>query len=152
MRPGFKDALATREAIKDVMRFWLQLGCDGFRVDMAGSLVKKTTVTARKQIKLWQDFRRFLDGEFPDAAIISEWGDPKKSLAGGFHMDFLLHFGPSHYLDLFRCEAPYFSRKKNGSITPFAEAYWKNYQRTKRKGVNLYSFRQSRHAPNLSLS
>lgn len=38
--PDSKDALATREAIKDVMRFWLQLGCDGFRVDMAGSLVK----------------------------------------------------------------------------------------------------------------
>ena len=50
-------------------------------------------------------------------------------------MDFLLHFGPSHYLDLFRCEAPYFSRKKNGSITPFAEAYWKNYQRTNGKGL-----------------
>ena len=31
---------ATLEAMKDVMRFWLSLGCDGFRVDMAGSLVK----------------------------------------------------------------------------------------------------------------
>ena len=132
--PDSKDALATREAIKDVMRFWLQLGCDGFRVDMAGSLVKNDG-DGKETIKLWQDFRRFLDGEFPDAAIISEWGDPKKSLAGGFHMDFLLHFGPSHYLDLFRCEAPYFSRKKNGSITPFAEAYWKNYQRTNGKGL-----------------
>ena len=34
------EALATREAIKDVMRFWLDLGCDGYRVDMADSLVK----------------------------------------------------------------------------------------------------------------
>ena len=34
------DALATREAMKDVIRFWLNLGCDGFRVDMAESLVK----------------------------------------------------------------------------------------------------------------
>lgn len=81
--PDSKDALATREAIKDVMRFWLQLGCDGFRVDMAGSLVKNDG-DGKETIKLWQDFRRFLDGEFPDAAIISEWGDPKKSLAGGF--------------------------------------------------------------------
>ena len=31
---------ATLEAMKDVMRFWLQMGADGFRVDMAGSLVK----------------------------------------------------------------------------------------------------------------
>ena len=84
---------------------------------MAGSLVKNDG-DGKETIKLWQDFRRFLDGEFPDAAIISEWGDPKKSLAGGFHMDFLLHFGPSHYLDLFRCEAPYFSRKKKRKHYP----------------------------------
>ena len=32
--------VATREALKDIMRFWLGMGCDGFRVDMAGSLVK----------------------------------------------------------------------------------------------------------------
>ena len=34
------EALATREAMKNVMRFWLSHGADGFRVDMAGSLVK----------------------------------------------------------------------------------------------------------------
>ena len=27
--------------MKDVMRFWLDMGCDGFRVDMADSLVKE---------------------------------------------------------------------------------------------------------------
>lgn len=32
--------LATRDEIKNIMRFWCGLGCDGFRVDMAGSLVK----------------------------------------------------------------------------------------------------------------
>ena len=26
--------------MKNVMRFWLDMGCDGFRVDMAYSLVK----------------------------------------------------------------------------------------------------------------
>ena len=36
------EAMATREAMKEVMRFWLGMGCDGFRVDMAGSLVKMT--------------------------------------------------------------------------------------------------------------
>lgn len=34
---------ATVEAVKDVMRFWLDMGCDGFRVDMASSLVKNDT-------------------------------------------------------------------------------------------------------------
>ena len=37
------DCRATVEAIKDVMRFWLAMGCDGFRVDMASSLVKNDT-------------------------------------------------------------------------------------------------------------
>ena len=87
--------LATREAMKDVMRFWLSAGCDGFRVDMAHSLVKNDE-DSKGTIKLWQDVRAFLDREFPAAVLVSEWGEPDKSLAGGFHMDFLLHFGPSY--------------------------------------------------------
>ena len=87
--------MATREAMKDVMRFWLNMGCDGFRVDMAQSLVKGDT-DSKATIALWQDFRAFLNKEFPEAVMISEWGQPDKSLMGGFHMDFLLHFGPSH--------------------------------------------------------
>ena len=77
------------------MRFWLNMGCDGFRVDMAGSLVKNDQ-EGKGTIRLWQQVRNFLDAEFPDAAMVSEWGEPDKSLQGGFHMDFLLHFGPSH--------------------------------------------------------
>ena len=60
-------------------------------------------------IKFWQNVRGFLDKEFPEVAMVSEWGEPDKSLQGGFHMDFLLHFGPSHYNDLFRCENPFFA-------------------------------------------
>lgn len=91
--------MASREELKNIMRFWLSLGCDGFRVDMAGSLVKND-VDGKGTITLWQDIREFLDEEFPAAAMVSEWGEPDKSLIGGFHMDFLLHFGPSHYNDL----------------------------------------------------
>ena len=126
--------MATREAMKDVMRFWLGQGCDGFRVDMAGSLVKNDE-DGKGTVALWQDFRRFLDAEFPEAAIVSEWGEPDKSLLGGFHMDFLLHFGPSHYNDLFRCDEPYFSRRGKGSIKEFVAAYKENYEKTDGKGL-----------------
>ncbi len=126
--------MATREAMKDVMRFWLGLGCDGFRVDMAGSLVKNDE-DGKGTVALWQDFRKFLDAEFPEAAIVSEWGEPDKSLLGGFHMDFLLHFGPSHYNDLFRCDEPYFSRRGKGSIKEFVAAYKENYAKTDGKGL-----------------
>ncbi len=125
---------ATLEAMKDVMRFWLGLGADGFRVDMAGSLVKNDP-ESKGTIALWQEVREFLDKEFPEAAMVSEWGEPDKSLAGGFHMDFLLHFGPSHYNDLFRCEHPYFSPEGKGDASGFIEKYRENYLKTAKKGL-----------------
>lgn len=128
------EALGTRQAMKDAMSFWLSKGCDGFRVDMAGSLIKNDYDKA-ETIKLWQDMRAFLDKEYPNAVLISEWGEPDKSLMGGFHMDFLLHFGPSHYMDLFRCEHPYFSREGKGDAYSFVETYMKNYGMTNSKGM-----------------
>ncbi len=125
---------ATLTALMDIMRFWLNAGCDGFRVDMAGSLVKNDP-DGEGTIALWQEIRAFLDGEFPDAAIISEWGEPDKSLRGGFHMDFLLHFGPSHYNDLFRCAEPFFSERGRGDVSEFVEKYVENYAKTDGKGL-----------------
>lgn len=118
--PEDEGPRATLEAMKDVMRFWLTMGCDGFRVDMAGSLVKNDP-DSEGTIALWQKVFGFLSKEFPEAAMVSEWGEPDKSLRGGFHMDFLLHFGPSHYNDLFRCDAPYFAG--TGDASAFVEKY-----------------------------
>lgn len=127
------EAAATRHAIEDVMRFWLSMGCDGFRVDMAGSLVKGDP-DQKATIKLWQGMRSFLDKEFPNAAIISEWGNPERALLGGFHMDFLLHFGESHYMDLFR-ENAYFSRAGNGDISAFIQNYQNILGKTANQGL-----------------
>ena len=124
--------LATREAMKDVMRYWLSRGCDGFRVDMAGSLVKGDE-DGRGTVALWRDFRAFLDREYPDAALISEWGEPDKSLQGGFHMDFLLPWGPNHYSDLFRCEKPFFAGA--GDASQFVAKYLEIYEKSERKGL-----------------
>jgi glycosidase len=126
--------VATGEAMKAIMRFWLQAGCDGFRVDMAGTLVKNDE-DGNGNIKLWRNFREFLDREYPDAALVSEWGKPDKSLLGGFHMDFLLHFGPSHYNDLFRCEEPFFSKRGKGSAAEFVAKYKENYEKTNGNGL-----------------
>ena len=124
--------MATRAAMMDVIRFWLSKGCDGFRVDMAGSLVKNDE-DSKGTIALWQDVRKILDMEYPNAAFVSEWGEPDKSLQGGFHMDFLLHFGPSHYNDLFRCEKPYFGGE--GDASEFVRKYKENYEKSERKGL-----------------
>ena len=125
--PGPK---ATLEELKNIMRFWLGMGCDGFRVDMAGSLVKHDE-NGKGTIRLWQNVRDFLDKEFPEAAMVSEWGEPDKSLQGGFHMDFLLHFGPSHYNDLFRCENPFFAASGKGDVFDFVEKYKESYEKSR---------------------
>ena len=127
-----EGAKATLEAMKDIMRFWLGMGCDGFRVDMAHSLVKHDE-NGKGTIKLWQDVRAFLDREFPDAAMVSEWGEPDKSLLGGFHMDFLLHFGPSHYNDLFRCDKPFFGG--NGDASGFVKKYLESRKKAGKNGL-----------------
>lgn len=127
-----EGAIATRNELKNIMRFWLSKGCDGFRVDMAGSLVKNDE-DGKGTIKLWQDIRSFLDKEFPETAMVSEWGEPDKSLQGGFHMDFLLHFGPSHYMDLFRCEKPFFGG--NGDCSEFVKKYIDSLERSEHKGL-----------------
>lgn len=54
------DCLATREAMKDVMRFWLDQGCDGFRVDMAYSLVKNDDEKKTGTSMIWREVREML--------------------------------------------------------------------------------------------
>ena len=125
-------AMATRNAMKEVMAFWLSKGCDGFRVDMAGSLVKNDE-EGKGTIALWQDIRSFLDERFPEAVLVSEWGEPDKSILGGFHMDFLLHFGPSHYNDLFRCEKPFFNG--SGDASEFVRKYLESYEKAAGNGL-----------------
>lgn len=127
------DALATRAELLNIIRFWLGLGCDGFRVDMASSLVKDDD-GHKETIKLWQDIFSKVSAEYPDAAFVSEWGEPEKALIAGFDMDFLLHFGPSHYLDLFREENPYFSADGKGDLTEFFRLYMENLAKTEGRG------------------
>ena len=132
--PEDEGPKATLEAMMDVMRFWLTMGCDGFRVDMAMSLVKNDP-EGLGTIALWQKVFSVLERDFPEAAMVSEWGEPEKSLRGGFHMDFLLHFGPSHYNDLFRCEEPFFSDRGLGDASAFVERYLESREKAGKDGL-----------------
>lgn len=64
MSPEDPGPTATLNAMMDIMRFWLSMGCDGFRVDMAASLVKNDE-DGKGTISLWKKVRAFLDNEFP---------------------------------------------------------------------------------------
>lgn len=106
-------ALATREAIKDVMRFWLDKGCDGFRVDMADSLVKNDGEEKLGTMEVWKDITSDVRKDYPDMAMVSEWNNPGCALHCGFDMDFCLDWYGNSYSHLVR----YYQMDKTGAIT-----------------------------------
>ena len=79
---------ANREWLISVMRYWLDLGCDGFRVDMASSIIKRDP-GFEKTSQFWQSVRTIFDREYPEAVLLAEWFMPERSLAAGFHLDFV---------------------------------------------------------------
>ncbi len=83
--------LANLAALREIMTYWLDRGAAGFRVDMASSLVKDAPGLVQTSL-LWRRLRGWLDRAHPDAALLSEWGDPAAAVAAGFHADFFLHF------------------------------------------------------------
>ncbi|MEI6150314.1 MAG: alpha-amylase family glycosyl hydrolase, partial [bacterium] len=93
------DCLAVRGMLRDVMKFWLDLGCDGFRVDMASSLIKNDP-NAIGLRRLWQGFRAWLDRDYPECVLVSEWSHPINAIDSGYHIDFMIHFGDSAYRPL----------------------------------------------------
>ncbi len=103
MSSSHPDCIAVREELKNIMKFWLDMGCDGFRVDMAQSLIKGKN--AQKGIReLWHYYRSYLAENYPDAVLVSEWSEPQVAIDAGFHVDFMVHFGKPGYNDMFRQE------------------------------------------------
>ena len=140
-------ALATREAMKDVLRFWLDMGCDGFRVDMADSLVKNDGDLRPGTTAVWRDILGDIHREYPDAAFVSEWNNPELALNCGFDMDFYLNWDGNGYATLLRnYENPkygqfpqenrsYFSKNAQTDMTRLLEDYLPRYERTKNAGL-----------------
>lgn len=99
-----KRVQATFDEMLKIMRFWLDHGCDGFRVDMADSLVKNDddkTATA----SLWRKARTMLDESYPEAVLVSEWCNAPRAInMAGFHCDFLLNHYQKMTYYAFRCK------------------------------------------------
>ena len=130
------DATATCDAMVDVMRFWLSRGADGFRVDMADSLVKQDDDDKSFTIRTWRYMFSKIRPEFPEAAFVSEWGRPYQSLEAGFDMDFYLDWrwdgNPNGYNMLLRntdtplChdnDASYFNADSGTPVSEFLNQY-----------------------------
>lgn len=132
----------VREAMREVMRFWLDLGCDGFRVDMAASLVKGG---GKGLAALWQDYRTWMKAAYPEAVLVSEWSQPTSAITAGFDVDFMIHFGSSAYRHLVQptlepnrskpaANTSFFSREGAGDITAFLKDYLPHYEASKKLG------------------
>ena len=138
--PDHPDCIATREAMKDVMRFWLDHGCDGFRVDMADSLVKDDDENKSATGAVWKNIRQMLDEEYPEAAIISEWSNPRQALKYGFHADFYLDHHGNGYNTLLRDyeteggDHSFLKKDGNGDIMRFLNDFLPKYDDTKNDG------------------
>jgi len=130
--------MAVREAMRDVMKFWLDQGCDGFRVDMAASLIKEDDGKALRA--LWPDYRTWLDRNYPEAVLIAEWGQPDQAIRAGFNVDFLIHFGNPAYQHLMAPQLggkgppkneSFFNPEGPGDIRKFLDPYLSLYSCTK---------------------
>lgn len=146
------DVMAMREDLKKVLRFWMDMGADGFRADMAGALVKTRRVRGNEQFfntnenetKLfWREIRQLLEKEYPEGFMVAEWSYPADALDNCFHVDFFHWF--NGYNDLFQKESwrilngvseghSYFDAEGKGDITAFLKSYMDQYTKTVGKG------------------
>ncbi len=125
--------LANRQELIKIISYWLDMGVDGFRVDMAFSLVKNDP-SHRATINLWRTIFREIRARYPEVVFIAEWGNPTESIAAGFNTDFTLPFGFGGYDDLMVSEKCYFRRHGGKSIQDFLKFYLKHAASVKGKG------------------
>ncbi len=157
--------MKNRAELKKILAYWFDRGCDGFRVDMAGSLVKPENTPASIEATkgIWQEIRAWIDSEYPDRVLMSEWSHPARSIGAGFHLDFMLHFNAPGYSSLFfnghgTLPPPtgqtycYFDAEGQGSLEVFQQSYSEQRAATADKGlitlpVGCHDFQRLRCAP-----
>ena len=158
--PDSPEAIATREAMKDIMRFWLDKGCDGFRVDMADSLVKNDDADKHATASIWRDIRTMLDTDYPEAALVSEWSNPYQAIClGGFHMDFYLDHHFNGYNTLLRDyeteggDHSFFKSDAGGDIHRFLSDYLPKYEVSRSLGyISMFTCNHDTPRPANTLS
>ena len=151
--PEHPDCVATKKELLNIMDYWIAAGADGFRVDMAASLIKNVYDGSGIR-KFWSEIRSIFDEKYPECVLISEWSNPKEAIPAGFHIDFLIHCGLPCYTKLFRAEKgrsindlyignSFFAKDGNGSINDFLPDYLNEYNKT--KGLGYISIPTGNH-------
>lgn len=140
------DCLATKRELLRIIDFWMDLGTDAFRVDMAASLIKEDTDGSYTRA-LWHEIRAHIEARNPEVLLIAEWGSPADAIEAGFHCDFLLHSGNEAYTSLFRMETgrntfkrlysghSYFNRDGQGDIHTYLDRLQYDLRQIDGRGV-----------------
>lgn len=141
------DVLALRAEMQKVMRFWMDLGADGFRADMANAMVKGGRGPGGRDDTLgyWREVRQILDRDYPQAFTVAEWSDPEAALDGAFHAAFF-HWADG-FNDLYQKESwrilngmseghSFFDREGRGDIAAFLRSYLPGYLASRAKGYS----------------
>ena len=103
------DNPAVREEIWQVMRFWLAMGVDGFRVDAVPYLVEREGTPCENLPEthdVVRELRRRMDAEFPGRVLLAEanmWPENVRPYFGAgdeFHMAFHFPLMPRMFMAL----------------------------------------------------
>lgn len=127
-----------------IIKFYLELGVDGFRVDLASSIVKDD-VDGKCSCEVWRKIFSKVREDFPEVIFVSEWGQPKYAVKNGdFDVDFLNHCFFDGYNQLFRKEAgtnviksdgnSFFRKAGKGECKEFFDYFIDNLKAVKDKG------------------
>lgn len=81
---------AVREEIRDISKFWMDLGVDGFRFDAAKHAYYPDeypvgTPTLEKNLQFWMELRLFIKEQNPDFFLVSEIWDTAQNQAPYAH-------------------------------------------------------------------
>ncbi len=150
-----------REEFINIMRYYFDLGIDGFRVDLAASVIKGSAKFDENNVFndseedldglkwWWNEVFSILKKEYKDKVYIAEWVVPQRSIGMcGFDMDFLTH-DTFAFNSLYRQEKGcnlddsdyfvkgynYFSPEGKGSLESFVEYIEYLYDRLGDKGM-----------------
>ncbi len=142
---GYDDPgpTAVRRELRSIISFWMDKGVDGFRCDLASSLVKEDDADRSATMRLWGELRRWFEEKYPEGILLSEWSRPQQAVKAGFHIDLIIHNGVGNriYRPLI-CSTKdngeptdcYFDPQGKGEVKSFVEAYAEEYAATRELG------------------
>ncbi len=125
----------NRQALMDVIGYWLDRGVAGFRVDMAFSLVKDYDIErgVAASTAVWREVRAWLDTTYPEAVLLPEGLEPRTGEPLAFDADFMLVIHEPHaslfdnhaagLLPWHEARPPFFEADGQGSMETFLAAW-----------------------------